>query len=76
MASPLEVTKTATLTGHRDCVYTLERSGVENIFYSAGGDGEWKRQNSRGTKRRYLIALKRVAKVCVIFGKLSIVCHY
>src|SRR5688572_19094225 len=39
MASPLEVTKTATLTGHRDCVYTLERSGNENIFFSAGGDG-------------------------------------
>src|SRR5688572_21252667 len=39
MASPLEVTKTATLTGHRDCVYTLERSGKENIFFSAGGDG-------------------------------------
>ncbi|GHA71513.1 WD40 repeat domain-containing protein [Pontibacter akesuensis] len=29
----------ATLTGHRDCVYTLERSGDANIFYSAGGDG-------------------------------------
>ncbi len=39
MASPLEVTKTATLTGHRDCVYTMERSGKENMFFSAGGDG-------------------------------------
>ena len=39
MASPLEVTKTATLTGHRDCVYTLERSGQDNVFFSAGGDG-------------------------------------
>src|SRR5688572_30625010 len=39
MASPLEVTKTATLTGHHDCVYTLERSGRENMFFSAGGDG-------------------------------------
>jgi hypothetical protein len=39
MASPLEVTKTATLTGHRDCVYTLERSGRDNVFFSAGGDG-------------------------------------
>ena len=39
MASPLEVTKTATLTGHRDCVYTLERSGKENMFFSAGGAG-------------------------------------
>jgi WD40 repeat protein len=39
MASPIQVTKLATLTGHRDCVYTLERSGQENKFYSAGGDG-------------------------------------
>jgi WD40 repeat protein len=39
MASPIQVTKLATLTGHRDCVYTLERSGDTHIFYSAGGDG-------------------------------------
>jgi WD40 repeat protein len=39
MASPIQVTKLATLTGHRDCVYTLERSAQANIFYSAGGDG-------------------------------------
>src|SRR5690606_27173092 len=39
MASLLEVSKTATLTGHRDCVYTLERSGQENSIFSAGGDG-------------------------------------
>jgi WD40 repeat protein len=39
MASPIQVTKSATLTGHRDCVYTLEKSAQPNIFYSAGGDG-------------------------------------
>jgi WD40 repeat protein len=39
MASPIQVTKIATLTGHRDCVYTLERSAQANKFYSAGGDG-------------------------------------
>lgn len=39
MASPIQVTKLATLTGHRDCVYTLERSGHNSKFYSAGGDG-------------------------------------
>lgn len=39
MASPIHVTKLATLTGHRDCVYTLERSGQKPVFYSAGGDG-------------------------------------
>jgi WD40 repeat protein len=39
MASPIQVTKKATLTGHRDCVYTLERSGDTNKFFSAGGDG-------------------------------------
>lgn len=39
MASPIQVTKKVTLTGHRDCVYTLERSAEVHKFYSAGGDG-------------------------------------
>lgn len=44
----ISVEKIATLAGHRDCVYTLERSGKPNIFYSAGGDGvvaQWDLQN-------------------------------
>lgn len=39
MASKIQVQKVATLTGHRDCVYTLERSSDENIFFSGAGDG-------------------------------------
>jgi WD40 repeat protein len=39
MDSPIQVTKKATLTGHHDCVYTLERSAESHKFYSAGGDG-------------------------------------
>lgn len=39
MASPIQVNKKATLTGHRDCVYSLERSAEAHRFYSAGGDG-------------------------------------
>jgi WD40 repeat protein len=39
MASPIQVQKIATLTGHQDCVYTLEQGGQPHIFYSAGGDG-------------------------------------
>lgn len=39
MAIPIQVTKLATLTGHRDCVYTVERAGNPAVFYSAGGDG-------------------------------------
>ncbi|GAB3828393.1 WD40 repeat domain-containing protein [Pontibacter rugosus] len=39
MAIKVQVEKITTLTGHRDCVYTLERAGDTNIFYSAGGDG-------------------------------------
>ncbi|WP_347157890.1 WD40 repeat domain-containing protein [Pontibacter chitinilyticus] len=39
MASKIQVHKVATLTGHRDCVYTLTPSGAENVFFSAGGDG-------------------------------------
>ncbi|WP_299825174.1 WD40 repeat domain-containing protein [uncultured Pontibacter sp.] len=39
MASKIQVQKVATLTGHRDCIYTLERSGSDNIIYSGAGDG-------------------------------------
>ncbi|QNF31909.1 WD40 repeat domain-containing protein [Adhaeribacter swui] len=35
----IQVQKSASLTGHRDCVYTLERSGQEEVFFSAAGDG-------------------------------------
>ena len=39
MKKLIRVTKTATLTGHKDCIYTLERSDKENVFFSAAGDG-------------------------------------
>lgn len=39
-AMPLiDVEKIATLTGHRDCIYTLEKGKSENLFFSAAGDG-------------------------------------
>lgn len=39
MASPFQVQKITTLTGHRDCVYTLERAPQHHAFFSAGADG-------------------------------------
>lgn len=33
------VNKLSTLTGHKDCVYTLEKSSENDIFYSGAGDG-------------------------------------
>jgi WD40 repeat protein len=35
----IEVGKITTLTGHKDCIYTLERSDKDNIFFSAAADG-------------------------------------
>ncbi len=35
----LQVTRIHSLTGHRDCVYTLQKSNAENIFFSGAGDG-------------------------------------
>ncbi len=35
----VEVTKISTYTGHKDCVYVLEKSGEESCFFSASGDG-------------------------------------
>lgn len=39
MASKVQVAKLATLTGHRDSVYTLVPAGEEHLFFSAAGDG-------------------------------------
>jgi WD40 repeat protein len=35
----IEVVKQHTLTGHRDCVYTLTGGGEEHRFFSGAGDG-------------------------------------
>ncbi len=35
----MQVSKIDTFSGHRDCVYTLERASEPNQFFSAGGDG-------------------------------------
>ena len=37
--SKVQVTKLHSLTGHRDCVYTLQRAADSNRFFSASGDG-------------------------------------
>jgi WD40 repeat protein len=37
--STVQVSKLATLTGHRDCVYTVVPSAESSIIFSAGGDG-------------------------------------
>ena len=39
MASPIQVVKSGSFTGHRDCVYALEPSGLPEVFFSAAGDG-------------------------------------
>lgn len=35
----MQVSKIDTFSGHRDCVYTLERAKNPNQFFSSGGDG-------------------------------------
>ena len=37
--SKVQVNKLHTLTGHRDCVYTLEHATQPHLFFSAGVDG-------------------------------------
>ncbi|MBL7871023.1 MAG: WD40 repeat domain-containing protein [Cyclobacteriaceae bacterium] len=37
--SPIKVEKLHSLTGHRDCVYTLAAADRSDHFFSAGGDG-------------------------------------
>lgn len=35
----IQVKKINTLSGHKDCIYALERSPEKHTFFSAGGDG-------------------------------------
>ena len=35
----IKITKLATLTGHKDCIYTLEKADKDNVFFSGDGDG-------------------------------------
>jgi WD40 repeat protein len=37
--SPIQVSKLHAFTGHNDCVYTLEPSVLDSVFFSGGGDG-------------------------------------
>ncbi|HSZ24992.1 MAG TPA: WD40 repeat domain-containing protein [Cytophagaceae bacterium] len=37
--SLVKVEKITSLTGHRDCIYALEKGKEENFFFSAAGDG-------------------------------------
>ena len=39
MRARVTVDKIHTLTGHRDCVYTLEKTQFDDAFFSAAGDG-------------------------------------
>jgi len=45
---PIQVNKIGAFTGHRDCVYALERAALPHQFFSAAGDGlvvQWDLQN-------------------------------
>jgi FOG: WD40 repeat len=37
--SAVQVNRIHSLTGHRDCVYTLEPAGADHLFFSGAGDG-------------------------------------
>src|SRR6187402_1634920 len=37
--SKIEIRKVHTLTGHRDCVYTVQPADTSNVFFSGSGDG-------------------------------------
>lgn len=39
MANRVEVEKIGTFSGHRDCVYALEKGEAPHLFYTSGSDG-------------------------------------
>jgi WD40 repeat protein len=56
MYSKFFVEKVHSFSGHRDCVYTLEKDIESNFFFSAGGDGMVVRWNSENHDQGELIA--------------------
>ena len=52
----MQVNKTGTYAGHRDCVYVLENAGETNRFFSAAGDGMVVRWNFELPDQGELIA--------------------
>jgi len=54
--SKINISKLKTLTGHKDCVYTLERSNEDHIFFSGAGDGMVVSWDLRESENGQLIA--------------------
>jgi WD40 repeat protein len=52
----IEVLKRHTLTGHRDCVYTLQPSSAPNLAFSGSGDGMIAQWDLSNPERGQLIA--------------------
>jgi len=52
----LNINKIGTYSGHRDCVYVLEKSGDSNRFFSAAGDGMVVRWDMNNPDQGELIA--------------------
>lgn len=54
--STISVNKTAVMTGHRDCVYTVEAGSLSNVFFSGAGDGMIVKWNIEQPEKGDLIA--------------------
>ncbi|MBL3656532.1 WD40 repeat domain-containing protein [Fulvivirga sediminis] len=52
----VNVSKLKTFTGHNDCVYTLERTQYDHIFFSGAGDGMVVYWNLEASENGQLIA--------------------
>lgn len=54
--SKIRVSKLKSFTGHRDCIYTLERSSEPAVFFSGAGDGLVAKWNLSDSEDGQLIA--------------------
>lgn len=54
--SKIEVNKIDTYKGHNDSVYTLQKAGDQNLFYSGAGDGMVVRWDLKNPNKGQLIA--------------------
>ncbi|MCG8474080.1 MAG: WD40 repeat domain-containing protein [Cytophagales bacterium] len=52
----VNIEKVGSLTGHKDCVYALERAWEDHLFFSSGGDGQVILWNATDSEKGRLIA--------------------
>jgi WD40 repeat protein len=69
--SQVQVKKLHTITGHNDCIYTLQGSPEAEIFFSGAGDGMIVRWNLKDTENGEVIAKLPNSVYALLYDRFS-----